>query len=77
MRNASEDQCKLLGENDRVNLMNVGKAPGAPGEVTGESLEVLEKLKEKLKAKKEKLETQLAQLDDSDSENITYSDDSD
>ncbi|QDZ22059.1 ENT domain-containing protein [Chloropicon primus] len=78
IRNASESQCRLV-EGERVDLLTVAKAPGAvhAGDVSGESLENLEKMKAKLKAKKELLETQLTQLEDSDSDNITYSEESD
>ena len=77
IRNASPDQCRLV-EGERVNLMQVGKAPGAggAGEVSGESLENLEKVRQKLKAKKELLEAQLAQLESDSEDNITYSEDS-
>jgi len=78
IRNASEDQCRLV-EGAKIDLMKVGKAPGAAGAggADKESVKELEKLKQQLTEKMQLVQNQLQQLEDSggeDSDNITYSD---
>jgi len=76
VRNASNAQCRMV-EGAKVDLLAMTKAPGAMntgGFDTVETLEGLEQARQKLLSRKEEIEQQLAQLEDSDSDNITYSD---
>ena len=76
VRNASNAQCRMV-EGAKVDLLAMTKAPGAMntgGFDTVETLEGLEQVRQKLLSRKEEIEQQLAQLEDSDSDNITYSD---